>query len=76
MQWNKLTKKSMPPINETVLLWRGIRDSDGGFPCVAKHCRVNGEEYIRWRSYDELWQKLKPEEYRATRWAMIPKPEI
>lgn len=37
--------------------------------------RYDGESVIRWKSADEGWQALEPEEYKDCRWAIVRRPE-
>lgn len=78
IQWRKFTAKSMPPYRQNVLIWRGLADSDGGFPLIGKlyHDKVSDEDYISYKpdcngNGDVILQM----EFRQLLWAEIPWPE-
>jgi len=77
MKWRRLAKESMPEVNlfKGFLLWIGLRDDDGGFPCIAKHVQY-GENppYIRYVK-PSGWHVLEKESYRDCLWAEIDTPE-
>ena len=69
MEWHKLTKKTMPPEGERVLLWLDFNNY--GF-AVCGEC--NCEEI----TYASNWNGitgLDHSEWRNTRWARITPPE-
>ena len=76
--WRRFTKKTMPPMKENVLLWRGLTDSDGGFPLIGKLYAdpATGELYIVYKvnpaGRDGV---ICPEEFRSMLWAEIEVPE-
>lgn len=41
MLWHRLDQE-LPPLRKPVLIWRGMRDSDGGFPMMGKHVLFEG----------------------------------
>lgn len=75
LEWHRLTKRTMPPMGTLFLLWMGMRDTDGGFPAVARRVTLGNESYIRFRSADEFWRRLEEREYRSCRWALVARPE-
>ena len=69
MEWHKLTKKTMPPEETSILLW--LDYNDYGFPV----CGVNSCGEI---TYESNWNGitgLDHKEWRNTRWALIEAPE-
>ena len=74
MTWHRLDEE-LPPERVRFLLWRAMSDTDGGFPAIARRVRFDGESVIRWKSADEGWQALEPEEYKDCRWAIVRRPE-
>lgn len=78
-QWQKLTKKTMPPVGgKTFLLCRGYKDKADKIMCTAKRVEYNGETYIRYighLGYGEFgWKELPETEYRDTLWQEIDYP--
>ena len=73
MTWH--TMETLPDPGERVLLWRGLSDSDGGFPAIARSVRYRGETVIRYNPEGGDWHELTREEYPASMWARIPRPE-
>ena len=75
-EYKKLTGKTMPPIDnrKRFILWRGVRDTDGGFPSTAKRVQYNDNEpYIRFETING-WKVLSPDEYKDCLWAEIETP--
>lgn len=75
-EYKKLTGKTMPPIDnrKRFILWRGVRDTDGGFPSTAKRVQYNDNEpYIRFETVNG-WKVLSPGEYKDCLWAEIETP--
>lgn len=69
MLWHKLTKKTMPPEDEKILLWLDFGHC--GFPV----CGVNSAGTI---TYATAWRgltELDHSEWRNTRWTLIESPE-
>lgn len=66
---------TMPERGERVLLWRGLTDDDGGFPAIARAVFYKGAILIRYKPEGEDWQELMRDEYPASMWARIPRPE-
>ena len=74
--WNKF--KIMPPEETNVLIWRGLKDSDGGFPLIGRLFRdVFGRPYMCYKiGYTSLdMGYITEEEFRQCLWARIPMPE-
>ena len=69
MEWHKLTKKTMPPEETSILLWLDYRNY--GFPvCGSYSC--GGITYAsNWNGITGLDRK----EWGNTRWALIEAPE-
>lgn len=69
MEWHKLTKKTMPPEGESILLW--LDYSHEGFPvCGVYDC--GGITYAsNWCGIKSLDKSC----WRDTRWALIETPE-
>ena len=69
MDWNKLTRKTMPPEDQPILLW--LDYGHEGFPvCGVCSC---GEI-----TYASNWNGitgLDHSQWRRTRWALIKPPE-
>ena len=69
MDWNKLTRKTMPPEEQPILLW--LDYGHEGFPvCGVCSC---GEI-----TYASNWSgitSLDHSQWRRTRWALIEPPE-
>ena len=74
MLWHRLDQK-LPPIRKPVLIWRGMSDSDGGFPMMGKNVIFDGKNYIRYKGADSQWCELDESEYKDTRWAEVERPE-
>jgi hypothetical protein len=76
MIYNRFTKKTMPPIDNYTwfMLWRGIRDDDGGFPVLAKRVK-HGDDVFIWFQCGAGPRILEPGEYRDCRWAVIDRPQ-
>lgn len=74
MLWHRLDQE-LPPLRKPVLIWRGMSDSDGGFPMMGKHVLFEGKSYIRYKDCDDRWQVLDESEYKDTRWAEVERPE-
>ena len=74
MLWKRLDQK-LPPLRKPVLIWRGMSDSDGGFPMMGKHVIFNDKSYIRFKGADTGWDVLDESEYKDTRWAEVERPE-
>lgn len=69
MEWHKLTKKTMPPEETSILLWLDFNNY--GFPVCG--CNTCGEI-----TYASNWSGitgLDHKEWRNTRWALIEAPE-
>ena len=69
MEWNKLTKKTMPPEDKSIILW--LDYGHDGFPVCG--CCSCGEI-----TYASNWNGitgLDPKEWRTTRWALIEPQE-
>ena len=76
LKWNRLTMKRLPPKETTFLLWMGLKDSDGGFPVIAKlYYDSTNTPYIIFRSADDKWKLFLPCEWDGMLWATIPMPE-
>ena len=76
MEWHKLTKRSLPPVDnrKRFLLWLGAHE-DGGFPVVAAHVQYDGNPaYIRYVTM-KGWKVLEEEDFRGCMWAEIEPPE-
>lgn len=76
MEWHKLTKKSLPPVDnrQRFLLWRGVNE-DGGFPVLAAHVQYSDNpSYIRYVTM-KGWKLLEEEDFRGCMWAEIEPPE-
>ena len=69
MDWHKLTKKTMPPEDTSILLW--LDYGHEGFPVCG--CYSCGS--ITYASNWDGITGLDESEYRRTRWAMIDAPE-
>lgn len=75
MTWYTLTDKHMPPIDEDVLLWRAVNESDGGLVTIGKRVRFGEDTAIRYLCGSaEGWRFLDRDDYRTTRWALISPP--
>lgn len=74
MLWHKLDEE-LPPLRKPVLIWRGMSDSDGGFPMIGKHVLFDGESRIRTKGADADWNVLDESEYKDTRWSEVERPE-
>lgn len=74
MLWKRLDQE-LPPLRKPVLIWRGMSDSDGGFPMMAKRVIFDGKNYIRYKGADNMWCELDESEYKDTRWAEVERPE-
>lgn len=69
MEWHKLTKKTMPPEETSILLWLDFNNY--GFP-VCGCCNCGEITYAsNWNGITWLDHK----EWRNTRWALIEAPE-
>ena len=68
MDWKRVTKKTMPPEEERVLLWRDY--GHNGFPVIG----INHEGCLFTVSHGVLCQ-IQHCEWRTTRWALINPPE-
>lgn len=78
IEWRKFTPKSMPPYRQNVLVWRGLKDSDGGFPLIGKlwHNTELDIDYISYKpDCNGPGDYIMPEEFAACMWAEIPWPE-
>lgn len=74
--FHKFTKKTMPPIGADIIVWKGWKDSDGGFPVVARRVQYGeNDPYIRYRTCGPNWDLLWVDEYRDCLWALIEQPE-
>ena len=69
MEWHKLTKKTMPPEETSILLWLDFNCY--GFPV----CGVNSYGEITYASNWGGITGLDHSEWRNTRWALIEAPE-
>lgn len=71
VEWNKLNKKSLPPVNgPRFLLLRGYRENGGGVLCVAQR-----DEYgIRYVGGENGWKYLPDDEYRTSVWQAVELP--
>jgi hypothetical protein len=77
MEYKKLTKKTLPPIDnrKRFLLWRDARSTDGGFATVAQRVQYNDNApYIRYVKPFKGWKVLRPDDYRNCLWAEIETP--
>lgn len=74
MLWHRLDQE-LPPLRKPVLIWRGMSDSDGGFPMMGKHVLFEGKSYIRYKCAANMWCELNESEYKDTRWAEVERPE-
>lgn len=74
MLWHRLDQE-LPPLRKPVLIWRGMSDSDGGFPMMAKRVRFDNLDVIRYKGADDGWRALSESEYYDTRWAEVERPE-
>ena len=76
IKWHKLTPKCLPPQRVTFLLWLGVRDSDGGFPAVAKlYQDREGTPYVMFHGAEDNWKVFFECEWRDMMWAEIPMPD-
>ena len=76
MEWKKLTKKTLPPVDNHIgfILWLGLNE-DGGFPVHAKRVQYdNSPPYIRYVT-PTGWRLLEEKAYRGCLWAAIEEPE-
>lgn len=76
LTWLPLTPQTMPAIDNSrfFLLWRGTRDTDGGFPCLAKRVQYGWDKpYIRYIT-PTGWKAVSQHEARTCLWAEIPVP--
>lgn len=76
MEWHKLTKNSLPPVDNKIgfILWRGVNE-DGGFPVLAKRVQYkDAPPYIRFVK-PTGWQLLEESAFRGCLWAAIDPPE-
>ena len=77
MKYKKLTKKTMPPVNNrhSFILWLGAKDTDGGFPLIAKRVEYDGKPpYIRYAKPFAGWIVLDESDYKDCIWAEIEIP--
>ena len=77
MEYKKLTKKFLPPIDnrKRFILWLDARSTDGGFPTVAQRVQYNDNApYIRYVKPFKGWKVLPPGEYKDCLWAEIETP--
>jgi hypothetical protein len=71
MAWNKLNKKSLPPVNgPRFLLLRGYREKGGGVLCVAQR----NEYGILYVGGENGWKFLPDDEYRTSVWQAVELP--
>ena len=66
MEYKKLTKKTMPPVDNrhSFILWLGTKDTDGGFPLIAKRVEYDGKPpYIRYAKPFAGWIVLDESGY-------------
>lgn len=77
-KYQKFTKKTMPPLNHDLILWKGYKDSDGGFPVIARRVQYHDmEPYVRYRVPDDrLWDILSEDEYHDCLWKLAEVPTI
>ena len=76
MEYRKLKKESMPPVDNGTrfLLWRGVLDDDGGFPAIAKRVQYgDNPPYIMFETI-KGWKVLQREEYKECLWTDIETP--
>lgn len=75
MQYNRLTKETMPPLFVPLVIWRGVNESDGGVCVMGKRVQYDGKEpYIRFVIPDG-WKVLEEKEWRHVRWAAVEHPD-
>lgn len=78
IEWRTMAKHSRPPVNTSILIWRGLSDSDGGFPAIGRYYidRETGESYVAIKpSIANRADLILEKEYRMIRWAEIPMPD-
>ena len=76
MLYKRLNKRSMPPVDNHwfFILWRGVNESDGGVPCLAKRVQYDGKPpYIRFVTPDG-WRLLEEKDFPNCRWAELEPP--
>lgn len=69
----------MPPEQVNVLIWRGLGDSDGGFPLIAKLYvdSRTGDRYLCYKpDVNGDGGIILEHEFRLCRWAEIPWPDV
>lgn len=69
----------MPPEQVNVLIWRGLGDSDGGFPLIGKLYTdsLTGDLYICYKpDANNNGGIILEREFRLCRWAHIPMPDV
>lgn len=73
--WQTLTGRHMPPLDERVLIWRGLSDKDGGFPCVGRLCRDTVGDCYLLISASGRDVIVTDETFRNHLWSPIPMPD-
>ena len=77
MEYQKLKKGSMPPIDnhKRFLLWRDARSTDGGFATIAQRVQYNDNApYIMYVKPFQGWKVLRPADYKDCLWTEIETP--
>ena len=64
-----------PPYGENILIWRGLEDSDGGFPLIGRRWAEPEEHITHKPDANGNFGIIYPEEYPKLRWAEIPVPK-
>lgn len=84
LEWK--TMRTLPPMRRSVLIWRGMDDSSGGFPLIGRLYEdpMTGEKYICYnpkaflRDDDGTTYQagyIFKWEFQDIRWAEIPVPK-
>lgn len=69
MTWH--TFDVLPPSDVNVLLWRGLKDDDGGFPLVGKLKKDGDDMYIVHKPRGDF---IEQDEFGEMRWTFIQIP--
>lgn len=76
MKWH--TFRTLPPLKVNVLIWRGLRDTDGGFPLIGKRYEDAGETFMCYKPGATAPYSggfIDEDEFRWCRWTEIEMPE-